>query len=97
MDKQFTSNTEDKRLNIEEPELTIGKRILPQQVWRDGALIPGSPDDLEFSIPEIENGLLVSYNYFKDGQTVHSEGSLTTTQTIKQSLGSTQFIQATLH
>lgn len=72
MDKQFTSNTEDKRLNIEEPELMMGRHILPQQIWRDGALIPGSPDDLEFSIPEIENGLLVSYNYFKDGQTVHS-------------------------
>jgi len=71
MDKQFTSNTEDKRLNIEEPELMMGRHILPQQIWRDGALIPGSPDKLEFSIPDVEDGLLVAYSYFKDGMTTH--------------------------
>lgn len=69
MDKLYTSNTEDKRLNIEEPNLIMGKHVLPQQIWRDGALIPGSPDDLTFSLPEIENNILVRYNYFKDGAT----------------------------
>ena len=72
MDKQYTSNTEDKRLNIEEPELIMGRHILPQQIWRDGALIPGSPDDLDFGIPDNENGILVFYSYIKDGQTTHS-------------------------
>lgn len=68
-DKQFTSNTEDKRLSIEEAYLSMGKRILPQQIWRDGALIPGSPDDLSFKLPETENGCLVRYSYFNDGAT----------------------------
>ena len=40
MDKLYTSNTEDKRLNIEEPNLIMGRHVLPQQIWRDGALIP---------------------------------------------------------
>lgn len=71
MDKKYTSNVEDKRLNIEEQQLTMGQHILPQQIWRDGALIPGSPDDLEFKAPELENGVAVQFNYFKDGQTVH--------------------------
>lgn len=69
MDKQYTSNTEDKRLEIEESYLSMGKHILPQQIWRDGALIPGSPDDLTFKLPETENGCLVRYSYFYDGAT----------------------------
>ena len=69
MDKQYTSNTEDKRLNIEEAYLSMGKHILPQQIWRDGALIPGSPDDLAFKLPETENDCLVRYSYFYDGAT----------------------------
>ncbi len=70
MDKQFTSNTEDKRLNIEEPELTIGKRVLPQQVWRDGSMIPGSPNDIEFAPNIEEDGVSVAYFYFNNGSTV---------------------------
>ncbi len=71
MDKQYTSNVEDKRLNIEEQQLTMGQHILPQQVWRDGALIPGSPDDVDFKVPEVINGVVVQSSYFNDGQTVH--------------------------
>lgn len=71
MDKQYTSNTEDKRLNIEEAYLSMGKHILPQQIWRDGALIPGSPDDLAFKLPETENGCLVRYSYVYDGVTAN--------------------------
>lgn len=71
MDKQYTSNTEDKRLNIEEAYLSMGKHILPQQIWRDGALIPGSPDDLTFKLPETENGCLVRYSYVYDGATAN--------------------------
>ena len=71
MDKQFTSNTEDKRLNIEEPELMMGRRILPQQIWRDGSLIPGSPNDIEFTTSvEEDDGSSVAYFYFKNGSTV---------------------------
>lgn len=66
MSKQYTSDVEDSRLDIEEPERTLGRRIVPQQVWRYGALIPGSPKKMSFSVPEIENGHLVSYAYFKD-------------------------------
>lgn len=72
MDKQYTSNTEDERLNIEEPYLSMGRHILPQQIWRDGALIPGSPSELSFSLPENENGCLVYYSYFNDGATALS-------------------------
>lgn len=68
-DKKYTSNTEFKRLNIEEPQLTNGQHILPQQIWRDGALIPGSPDDLSFKVPELENNIAVQYSYINDGQT----------------------------
>lgn len=71
MDKQYTSNVEDKRLNIEEQQLTMGQHILPQQIWRDGALIPGSPDDLSFKVPELVDGVATQTSYFNDGQTVH--------------------------
>lgn len=70
MSKTYTSNTEDKRLNIEEPVLTKGQHILPQQIWRDGALIPGSPDLLDFKVPELEDNVMTQYAYIKDGQTV---------------------------
>ena len=70
IDKQYTSNTEDNRLNIEESFLSMGKRVLPHQIWRDGGLIPGSPDDLKFNTPEVENGCIVRYSYLKDGETV---------------------------
>lgn len=49
MDKIYTSNIEDKRLNIEE-STTLGEPIIPRQIWRDAGFIPGSPygvfDDL---------------------------------------------------
>lgn len=70
MDKKYTSNVEDKRLNIEE-QPTMGQHILPQQIWRDGALIPGSPDDVKFKSPELIDGVAVQTSYFNDGQTVH--------------------------
>lgn len=70
MDKKYTSNVEDKRLNIEE-QPTLGQHILPQQIWRDGALIPGSPDDANFKSPELVNGLVVQTSYFNDGQTAN--------------------------
>lgn len=65
-DKKYTSDVESKRLDIEEPERTYGARVLPQQVWRDGALIPGSPKKLSFRVPELEDGHVVSYAYFDD-------------------------------
>lgn len=63
MDKKYTSNVEDKRLNIEE-QPTMGQHILPQQIWRDGALIPGSPDDVKFKSPEMISGVAVQTSYF---------------------------------
>ena len=70
MDKKYTSNVEDKRLNIEE-QPTMGQHILPQQIWRDGALIPGSPDDLQFKVPVVTKDAVIATSYFNDGQTVH--------------------------
>ena len=69
-DKQYTSNVENNRLSIEEPQLTMGQHILPQQIWRDGALIPGSPDDVSFKVPEIVDDVVIQTSYFNDGQTV---------------------------
>lgn len=70
MNKQYTSNVENKRLNFEEPERTVGQHILPQQIWRDGALLPGSPDDLSFKVPELVNNVVTQTAYIKDGQTI---------------------------
>lgn len=71
MDKSYTSNVENERLNIEEQQLTMGQHILPQQIWRDGALIPGSPDDLTFGAPQLVDKVAVQEYSFNDGQTVH--------------------------
>jgi hypothetical protein len=40
MSKEFTSDVEKARLQIEEPLSSTGKRIHPSQIWRDGKLIP---------------------------------------------------------
>lgn len=42
IDKEYTSNIEDKRLNIEEIT-TTGTQISPRQIWRDTGFIPDSP------------------------------------------------------
>lgn len=70
MNKEYTSNVEKNRLNFEEPERTKGQHILPQQIWRDGALIPGSPDDLSFKVPELIDNVVTQTAYINDGQTV---------------------------
>lgn len=70
MNKEYTSNVEKSRLNFEEPERTKGQHILPQQIWRDGALLPGSPDDLSFKVPEIVDNVVTQTAYIKDGQTI---------------------------
>lgn len=72
IDKKYTSNVESERLSIEEQQLTKGQPILPHQIWRDGALIPGSPDDLTFKVPEVVDDVIIQTSYFNDGETVHS-------------------------
>jgi len=39
-EKQLTSSVEDYRLPYEEDLVTKGQIVLPQQIWRDGKLIP---------------------------------------------------------
>lgn len=39
-DKELTSSSETGRLAYEETALTKGAAVLPQQIWRDGKLIP---------------------------------------------------------
>lgn len=68
--KDYVSAVEDKRLDFEELNRHFGKRVLPQQIWRDGNLIPGSPKDITFEAPQIEDGAAVQYFNISDGATV---------------------------
>lgn len=46
MDKEYTSNVEDSRFPFEEPVTIKGTPIYPEQVWRDGKLIPTTAPDI---------------------------------------------------
>lgn len=76
MDKMFTSDVESERLSIEEYEKHYGHTINPNQIWRDGALIPGSPSECNFGIliPESDpNGdYLSAMHIFMDGAKPHN-------------------------
>lgn len=76
MDKKFTSNVESERLSTEEYEKHYGCNINPNQIWRDGALIPGSPSECEFgtlSQKSDQNGDYLSAMYvFMDGAKPHN-------------------------
>lgn len=48
MDKEYYSNIEEERLPIEEFKKSIGKNIIPEQIWRDGAFINESPHNHVF-------------------------------------------------
>ena len=75
-DKRYTSNIEGTRLSIEEAELNYGHNINPHQIWRDGKLIPGSPDECTFStlVQETSNGeaFMTALCIFHDGQKVNN-------------------------
>lgn len=73
-DKRFNSDVESGRLPTEEPVRTSGENISPRQIWRDGALIPPSPKDLEFVYSDVtdKNGTYIKGEVcFSDGQTVN--------------------------
>lgn len=80
-DKRFHSQVENERLPLEEPITTKGETISPEQIWRDGALIPSSPKELTFVKDPAygESGVATdkygTYFYevstFTDGETVN--------------------------
>ena len=76
MDKRFTSDVESERLSIEEYEKHYGHPINPNQIWRDGALIPGSPSECRFSALTQkldQNGnYLSAMHIFMDGAKPHN-------------------------
>ena len=76
MDKRFTSDVESERLSIEEYEKHYGHTVNPNQIWRDGALIPGSPSECSFSTLTQkldQNGdYLSSMHIFMDGAKPHN-------------------------
>ena len=75
--KRYTSDVETKRLTTEELNTTSGHVIVPQQIWRDGSLIPGSPSDITswtaFTADTNDNGDDYTFRLYtlKDGQTVN--------------------------
>lgn len=74
--KDFTSNVEKERLSTEEYEKHYGTNISPNQIWRDGALIPGSPDECQFGILEQKSDINGDYTssmcIFMDGAKPHN-------------------------
>lgn len=61
-DKELTSSSEAGRLAYEETESTKGEAILPQQIWRDGKLIPADTAPSVLATETVQDGS-VSFKY----------------------------------
>ena len=51
----WDSETEEGRLNIEQDMTETGYAIFPNQIWRDGELIPESPKKVFGTTPSSDN------------------------------------------
>lgn len=75
MNKEFTAKTNENKLDSEEIR-TMGKQISPNQIWRDGQLIPGSPNGLTWDLETDYKAVSLSGRAYTYDTYIYSVNSL---------------------